>query len=623
MKSFRSFRLDTANQCLWRGQERVPIPPKPYDVLRYLVENHGRLVTPDEVLEKLWPGTYVNPEVLRKYILDIRKVLGDRPEKPEFIETVTKRGYRFIAPVVDESEIPFPDLTTQKVVAAEIVTLEKKSPFSIRSIRTVAIIPILVLAVITATARHLWLTRSTVPRASFNGNSIAVLPFVDISPAKDQEYFSDGLAEELITDLAKAPSLKVVARCSSFQFKDKNEDPHTIAQKLGVANILEGSVRKEGNRVRITAELIKADDGFQLWSETYDRDVSHIFAVQDEIARTVTLALHAKLLNTDGITVPETSHTTNSAAYEAYLEARYFFARGQTREDLAKALSYAEQVTRLDPNYAPAWAEQSMIVETMAGVSLIDAKDGYQRARTSAKKAIALDPKLATGYLALALIQIDHDWDWEDASVSVRQASLLAPNSAIVLRTQAALARYMGRVEDAIDLYKQAIALDPLRANTQLSLGDKLRSVGRYDEAKAALDKAEELNAQLSSLHLTRAQVLFAEGHTQEAIAEVEKETGDWEKLSGQALAYAAAGRTQESDTALHKLIAKYQYDAAYQIAQVYAYRGEVDKAFVWLDRAYVQRDPGIPECATDPLLKSLRADARYSKLLSKLHLPT
>jgi len=186
------------------------------------------------------------------------------------------------------------------------------------------------------------------------------------------------LAEELITDLAKAPGLKVVARCSSFLFK------------LGVANILENSVRKKG--IRITAEFIKADDGFQLWSETYDRDISRIFAVQDGIARTVTQALHSKLLNTDGVTVPEPSHTTNSAAYEAYLEAQYFFARGQAREDLAKALSYAEQATRLDPSYAPAWAQQSMIVETMAGTSSIDPKDGYQHARRVRKKRSLLIP---------------------------------------------------------------------------------------------------------------------------------------------------------------------------------------------------------------------------------------
>jgi len=272
--------------------------------------------------------------------------------------------------------------------------------------------------------------------------------------------------------------------------------------------------------------------------------------------------------------------------------------------------------------YAPAWAQRSLVLQTMAAVTLIDNTDGFQRARESAEKAIALDPELAAGYLALAMVEINNDWDWEGASTSVKKASLLAPGSATVVGIQASLARHLERVEEAIVLYKQAIALDPLRANYHLALGDGLRTLGRYEEAKAALDKAQELNSQLSSLHLTRAQILYSEGHRQEAVVEMEKETGDWEKLSGEALAYYAAGRHQESDSALKKLIATHQNDCAFQIAQVYAFRGEVDKAFEWLDRAYRQRDPGAPEFATDPSMKSLRRDPRFTELLKKMRLP-
>jgi len=243
--SFQSFRLDVANQCLWRGQERVPIPPKAYDVLRYLVENPGRLVTPDELLEKLWPETYVNPEVLRKYILDIRKILGDRPDKPEFIETVTKRGYRFIAPVMDETASPRADLPTQKELAGETAART-------RYLLKLAIIPILAVVVATAAADHFWLARRKTTHSSSNGNSIAVLPFADLSPAKDQEYFSDGLSEQLINDLAKVSGLKVVGRSSAFQFRGKNEDLRDAGRKLGVAHVLEGSVRREGNHVRLS-----------------------------------------------------------------------------------------------------------------------------------------------------------------------------------------------------------------------------------------------------------------------------------------------------------------------------------------------------------------------------------
>lgn len=622
MKAFHSFRLDTANHCLWRGEERVPIPPKAYDVLRYLVENPDRLVTQDELLEALWPETYVNPEILRKYILDIRKILGDRPDKPAFIETVTKRGYRFVAPVIDENAAKLPDLPTspptEEKVGTEATLSVKKSP----SAKNRAILPVLAVVAAAAIAGYFWFARKKGNAPSLNDTSIVVLPFADMSPGKDQEYFSDGLTEELINDLAKVPGLKVVARSSAFQFKGKNEDLRALGKKLGVANVLEGSVRKEGDRLRITAELTKADDGFQLWSETYDREVSHVFTAQDEIALAVTGALQLKLLSANGTAIPANSRTTNSEAYQDYLQGQYFIARGQDKEDLDKALSFADQAVKLDPGFAPAWAQRSQVLDGLARVALIEPTDGFRRARESAEKAITLDPGLAQGYLALGLVQNNQDWDWEGAGASLKKAGLLEPGSAAVLGNRAYLARKLGRVEEAIGLYKQAIALDPLRANYHLALGYGLYFIGRYEEALDALEKAQELNPQLSSLHLTRGQILLLEGRQQQALAEMEKETGAWEKLSGEALAYHALGRREESDNALKKLIATYQNDAAYQIAEAYAYRGETDKAFQWLDRAIQQRDPGAPESKTNPLMKSLRQDTRYAELLRKMRLP-
>ncbi len=627
MKSFQSFRLDTANQCLWRGQERVPIPPKAFDVLRYLVENPGRLVTQNELLEALWPETYVNPEILRKYILDIRKTLGDRPDRPVFIETVTKRGYRFIAPVIEESATEAPELpgsdATEAMVAAERGASERQKSFGRRHLRKLATVAVLAAVAAAATAGQFWLVRKkAIRRRSSNATSIAVLPFANLSGGKDQEYFSDGLAEELITDLTQIPGLKVVARSSAFQFKGKDEDLRSVGRKLGVANVLEGSVRKEGDHVRITAALTKVDDGFQLWSETYDREITHIFAAQDEIARAVTKALQVKLLSANNAEVSASSRSTNPEAYQAYLQGQYFAARGQDREDLDKALSYAEQAIKLDAKYAPAWAQRAQVLVAMARVSVIEGTDGFRRARESAEKAIALDPKLAAGYLGLGMVQINHDWDWEGADASLKKAGLLAPGSATVLSNQAYLARILGRIEEAIALYKQAIALDPLKANFHLALGYELYIAGRNDEAPAAIQKAQELNPQLSSLHLTSGQVLLSEGRWQSALEEMEKETGEWEKLSGEALAYHALGRREESDKALKKLIVTHQNDAAYQIAEAYAYRGEVDKAFAWLDRSYQQRDPGSPEFKTDPLMKSLRQDPRFVELLKKMRLP-
>jgi TolB-like protein/DNA-binding winged helix-turn-helix (wHTH) protein/Flp pilus assembly protein TadD len=660
MKSFQSFRLDPANQCLWRGEERVPIAPKAYDVLRYLVENPGRLVKPDELLEALWPKTYVNPEILRKYILDIRKVLGDRYDKPVFIETVTKRGYRFVAPVSDENPTELPDLPklpagspelsadapvrlsagstaesppTAPVESPATLPAALPEPFPLKSelqipsvktgLRRLVLLPVLALIVTTTIGGYFWFARKSAHALVLSSNSIAVLPFVDMSPGQDQEYFSDGLAEELINDLAKVPNLKVVGRSSAFQFKGKNEDLRSVGRKLGVANVLEGSVRKEGSRVRITADLTKVGDGFQLWSQTYDRDASDILAVQDEIARAATEALQLKLLGGNGQPVSRNSRSANPEAYQAYLEANYFLGRGTGREDLYKALTYADHAIKLDQEYGPAWALRASVQNSMAEEGFTDVTTGFRKARDDAERAIALDPTSASGYLALARTQIYHDWDWDTATTCLAKAAALEPGSAEVVRTRSYLFRVLGNLDEAVKVYEQAVALDPLRANSHLGLGNTLYIAGRYDEARAEMQKALELNPQSAFAHADLGRILIAEGRPQLALVEIEKESTDWEKRTDRAVVYHALGRERDSNAALSELIATHSADSAYQIAQVYAFRRESDKSFEWLDRAYKQRDSGLPEIKTDPLFKTLRHDPRYTELLQKMHLPT
>src|SRR5215475_5596793 len=631
MKSFKTFRLDPANHVLWCDGDRVPVAPKSFDVLAYLVEHAGRVVTQDEILEALWSETYVNPEILRKYILEIRKTLGDRPDKPEFIETVPKRGYRFIARVIDESaaeplDLPTPPATeeqaTEEMVVSATAPSERESSSRKHRLWRAAIIVVLAVLAAAGLAAYFPPARNGANPRTLNNTSIAVLPFADMSSAKDQEYFSDGFAEQLISDLAKVSGLKVVGRSSAFQFKGKYEDLRDVGRKLGVANVLEGSVRKEGNRVRISVALSKVDDGFQLWAETYDRKINDIFAAEDEIARAVTRSLQVKLLGPDNAQLSPGSRSTNPEAYQAYVQGQYFLARGEDKRDLDTALFYADQAIKLDANYAAAWAQRSQVLQTMASFALIENTEGFYRARESAKKAITLDPNLATGYLAMAMVQMNHDWDWVGAEVSLNRAALLEPGSSAVLSNRAYLSRMLGRGDEAIELYKQAIALDPLRADSHLAMGYVLYLVGRNGEAQAVLQRAQDLNPQLSSLHLTRGQMLLSEGRRQEALPEMENETGEWEKLTGESLAYYALGRREESDSSLKKLIAAHQNDCASQIAEVYAYRGETDKAFEWLDRAYRQHDPGLPEI-TDPLMRSLRQDPRYADLRKKMQLPT
>jgi TolB-like protein/DNA-binding winged helix-turn-helix (wHTH) protein/tetratricopeptide (TPR) repeat protein len=632
VKLFKTFRLDTANHLLWRDGDRVPIAPKTYDVLTYLVEHAGQLVTQDEILEALWSETYVNPEVLRKYILEVRKILGDRSDHPEFIETLPKRGYRFVAPVtvVDESAIELPELPASPAeeypieeTAEPEVALSGQGSFSDkRTLWKLAIAPVLAVVMAAAVAGYLWVSRHRA-NTSLNHTSVAVLPFADISPAKDQEYFSDGLAEQLINDLAKVSGLKVVARSSAFQFKGKNEDLRDVGRKLGVANVLEGSVRHDGNHVRITAELIKTDDGFQLWSQTYDREIKDIFAVEDEIALAATEALKLKLLGGNGQPVASNLRSTNPQVYQAYLQAKYFSGRGISKEELGKALTNTDTAIKLDEKYGPAWALRSSVENEMAEYGLTDAAEGYRKARADAERAIALDPSLASAYLALANTQIDYDRDWAAAEISLTKAAALEPGDVEVFRLRSHLSRVLGNLEQATRLFEQVVALDPLRPNSYSALEYLLYVGGRYDEAQAALQKALDLNPQATYVHLTMGEALIMEGKPQQALAEVEKEPIEWGKLTGQALAYHALGREQDSNTALASLITKYGSNGAFQIAQVCAYRGESDKSFEWLEHAYQQRDPGMPEIKTDPLFKNLRHDPRYTELLKKMRLPS
>jgi eukaryotic-like serine/threonine-protein kinase len=468
-----------------------------------------------------------------------------------------------------------------------------------------------------------WLARTKrTPEGARIIPSIAVLPFVDLSPEKDQEYFSDGLAEELLSSMVKMQGLHVAARTSSFQFKVKNEDLRIIGQKLNVATVLEGSVRRQGQRIRISAQLVQVSDGFHLWSETFDRDLKDIFAVEDDVAKAVASALQLKLLAGRSPTTLTSSGTTNPETYEAFLHARYF-EHMQDEKSARKALLYANKAIELDPNYAPAYALRASIELQSGGMVWMDYPEAIERARRDTEKAIALDPNLADAYRVLSMIQSWVESNCREAETSLKRAIDLAPGDPDNLGRSAWLAVCLGRPEKAVELWKQELLLDPLRPDEYLFLAQSLRDSGRHEEAHRALAEALDLNPnQISMIHEVGGEVYLAQGRPQEALAEIEKEPAGLFRDLGEALVYHALGRRQESDTALARMISQHSNDGGYQIVQVYAYRGEVDRAFEWLNRAYMQHDPGLMWFKTDLKLKSLRKDARYAQLLRKLNLP-
>ena len=452
--------------------------------------------------------------------------------------------------------------------------------------------------------------------------SIAVLPFVDMSEKQDQEYFSDGLSEELINLLAQTPRLQVVGRTSAFSFKGKNEDIKSIGQKLGVTSVLEGSVRKTGERLRITVQLIDARNGFHLWSETYDRNLTDVYAMQDEIAGAVVEALKVKLLG--GAAPAATARrSANPEAYTQYLRARQLKSHG-TPETANEAVEAMRKVIALDPSFAAAYAQLAIseswaadYADTAAGVSA-----GQQRALAAADKAIALDPGLADGYWARGNLRASLTWDWAGAKSDFERALALNPGDSRILQGYGSLLASLGQLPEAIALTRKAAEVDPLLFSVWQALGYYQEGAGQLAEARIAQDRALLLKPHFPFVEFRLGVLSLAEDKAPAAQAAFDASGYEPLQLLGSALTEHTLHHPAQSQQALDALIKGYGFNAAYQIAQAYAWRDERDQAFEWLDRAFIQRDGGLAEVKYDPLLGHLRADPRYQLLLNKLGLP-
>jgi len=449
--------------------------------------------------------------------------------------------------------------------------------------------------------------------------SVAVLPFADMSQERDQEYFADGLSEELLNLLARIDGLRVIARTSSFQFKGRSEDVRLIAEQLGVANILEGSVRKAGETLRVSAQLIRASDGSNLWSGTYDRELDDVFAVQDDIAAAVVEVLRLKLLSGSD---PVRAVRHDTGAYNLYLQGR-FYLDGRSRESLDKAEAFFRSATERDPDFALAWVGLSTAYQYQAGTTgQIPVDEGYRAARQAAERALALDPELALAHAAVGLIHASYDWDWAAADERMRRAYALAPTDAEILGRFAAQDLTMGRFEQAIERFQQAIDRDPLRAPLRFNLSLVLIAAGRYGEAEAVARQALELAPTGAPGYAWQVGFsLLMQGEYAEAERFAAKETSAQWKAYGTALLSFAQGKP-EADADLQRLIDEMSSDGPYQIAEVYAYRDEPDQAFEWLERAYRQRDPGVAEILASPFLRRYAQDPRYAAFLKKVGLP-
>ena len=461
-------------------------------------------------------------------------------------------------------------------------------------------------------------------KPSVPGQSIAVLPLTNESGDPSQQYFSDGISEDLITALGRFPGLKVIGRSSSFQFRNSKEDGRSIGAKLGVAHLLEGSVRKAGEMIRVSAELIDTADGTMQWSERYDRPYKDLFALQDEITHAVAEALKAKLLpGEQAAAQSERPPSGNLEAYNAYLQGRFYVRRG-TEADYRKAIGAFTQATEFDPSYALGWSGLSGAF-TGLGVEFLEgapAQEAYAKARAAADRALTLSPELADAHIALGQLLYNADFDWRGAEAQYRRALEITPNDARAKFAFGVQLATFGQVEQAIELTREALATEPLRDDWYYNLANYHAALNQLDEAERAIRRALELQPSAPLFHVTLATIEIKRGNAAAALAAAQQEPrGVWQDV-GLALARQIGTERNSADAALKTLIDKDSGTSAYQIAQVYALRDDAKETFAWLDRAWSNRDGGITQLLFDSFILRYRADPRFAAFCQKVGLP-
>ena len=447
--------------------------------------------------------------------------------------------------------------------------------------------------------------------------SIAVLPFVNQSGDPAQEYFSDGLSEELINGLGQIHGLRVIGRNSSFHFTGKTDDSRAVGQALGVSNLIEGSVRKAGDRLRISVQLVDVSNGSQRWSQTYDRELKDVFAVQEEIAKSVANQLRVTLVGDAGNALARPSNQ-NLDAYNAYLQGQFYFAQ-RNPEATAKALALIQEAIRLDPNYAEAHFLMSRALSSAAATKGVSGRSDYEQVRQSAMRAAALKPDLAGARAALAYIDLTADCNLAAAE---NDLSRLAPNDSFVLAIRSIVRLVAGDGEEAATLLRKVIDSDPAFAQWHTNLALTLLRLGRYEEAESALHRALELQPRFQTVHSNLALLAVLRGQGDIALREAELEPeGVW-RAESIALAQQARGDRAAANAALQNFIATYGGDFPLEVGIIYAARSEPDKAFDWLNRAYAVRQPFFFHVVTNPVLKVYYSDPRFIELCRKANFP-
>lgn len=643
-----NYTLEPDRRSLKREGVPVRITGKPFQVLLYLLEHRDRLVSRAELFDRFWEGHDVYDVALSKCVGAIRKALDDRLDTPRFIETRWAEGYRYIGPFEEQLAHAGTSIEIEKSRGVKIVIEEEfsaaapsseaaignllseniVSPKSTPVTPRVALLVSLALIALTIAAVILNRSRATAKNTAASPiRSIAVLPLKNLTGDPAQNYFSDGMAESLITELSRVKGLKVISRASAFTFKDKEVDAREIGKRLGVAAVLEGSVRMSGDKVRVETRLVSTEDGRIIWTgDSYDRALKDIFVMQDEIACSVVAGLRVKLCGEGDPLVHQ--HTNNIEAYRAYLKGRYFINAQYSEmgpvKALDKAVEYFEQAITIDSNYALGYAGLADAYTQLLWFSSSDPRPMIAKAKAAALKAVELDGTLAETHTALSAAYL-HDWNFDEAGREIEQALALNPGYAWAHHEYSTYLGIVGR-GDALAEIKKAEELDPLNIAIMTDTGNTLLGAGKFDEAIAIFQKAREIDpnatkgANIGSWYVDK-------GMYEEGIKEIEATIADArrppDQLMSLAIGYAKAGKKEEAARLLDEMkrLSKKQYVPITFFAFVYAALGEKDQAFEYLESAYHEHDINLLQLK-GLRLEPLHGDPRFADLLRRVGLP-
>jgi TolB-like protein/Tfp pilus assembly protein PilF len=561
---FGAFRLDTAERLLLRRDGvRVPLTQKAFDTLATLVRREGHLVSKEELMAEVWPDAFVEENNLDKSISVVRQALGETASAPEYIETVRGRGYRFLARVSEVRE-------------------------------------------------------ETI-------NSVAVLPLMNASTDQDMEYLSDGITESIINSLSQVPKLRVMARGTVFRYKSQEVDPREVGNALGVRVVLAGRVLQVGDRVVIRTELVDTANGSQLWGEQYNRKLSDILTVQEEIALEVAEKLRLKLTREEKKLLAK-RYTENTEAYQLYLKGRYFWNKALTPE-LQIALKYFQQAVDIDPNYALAYTGLADCYALLGNFSALPPTDVFPKAKVAVGKALELDEMLAEAHTSLAYIKTIYDWDWKGAEKEFKRGIELKSSDEWSHEGYGWYLAAMGRFDESIAEMKRAREVDPLSLPAIAHLGVPLFYVRRYDDAIEHFQEALEMDPDCGYIRFRLALAYAQKAMYEEAIGELQPMLGtsrDRDAVAALGHVYAVSNQRDKAQGALSELKekAKQEYIPSYHMAIIHVGLGEMEHAFDWLEKAYEERSYWLTFLRVDPVLDKLRSDPRYTDLLRRMKFP-